>query len=106
MAATSYLYLLKSGESSYKIGISKYIPSIRIKGLQTGNPEDIEIICYFESEFINKLEKTLHRTFMLSHKRGEWFTLNKKDVNSFLSTCEDIEKTFKYLKTENTLWMS
>lgn len=95
------IYLLQCG-TSYKIGLSKHNPNKRIKGLQTGNPEEIEVVCCFESKFSNVLETTLHRIYDQSHKRGEWFTLSSEEVKDFLKTCEKVETNLVFL-TENRI---
>ena len=47
MREKSYVYLIKiSNEGIYKIGVSKDVNK-RVKQLQTGNPEQIEIIKTF-----------------------------------------------------------
>lgn len=96
----NYVYLIYSqANNSYKIGISKN-PIKRLKELQTGNSDKLEILSIFESLFANKLEKTLHRQFNHLHDRGEWFFLSEQEVSNFLNICEKTEETFIFLKND------
>ena len=105
------IYLMNSGLTDrYKIGVSKNTHD-RIKGLQTGNPEKLTLVSYFESDIYIKIETILHRTF--KHKKyvsedfenlkGEWFILSNEDVSKFKESCEKIEKAIKCLKNNSTL---
>lgn len=101
-----YIYLIKAEKEDvvhYKIGIAKNINK-RIKELQTGNPMKLVLINQFESEFPTLVEKTLHRKFNLLHENGEWFNLEQKDVDDFIINCQKLEKDFKYLSENNSLW--
>lgn len=96
-----FVYLLKC-QDKYKIGIAKDGGKSRIKGLQTGNPEDIEVVTQFLSVFPSKLETILHKHFQMERKRGEWFLLNQDQVNSFIELCEKNEKLLIFLKDNNS----
>ncbi len=79
------VYLLRSGDST-KIGVAKSI-SNRIKMLQTGNPNTITLICEFKYPTETKcreIEKRLHTSFNAKHIRGEWYSLDDKDVQTIV----------------------
>jgi len=102
-----YVYLLlkvsKSGEESYKVGVSKNDPLKRVKQLQTGNEAVIHLLKYFETEYYNKLEKMLHFRY-ISYKteaNNEWFELPAEEVLNFIDSCKDLNETLKYLKEHN-----
>lgn len=101
-----WIYLLKMetelGEEYYKIGITKKDPKLRVKQLQTGNVFDIQLVYQFKTQIGNLTENTLHRTYALNHKRGEWFELQKEQVENFLSVCSKIEDNLLFLYKENT----
>ncbi len=87
-----YIYLIKTeleGEEFYKIGVSK-APELRLKELQTGNALDLKLIKTYQTKFGSLLEKSLHRTFSIVNKRGEWFSLNNEQVENFIEICEKI----------------
>ena len=93
-----YVYLLTDGEL-YKIGVTRGSIENRISKLQTGNPYDIAIIDYFESEYPFKVEKMLHARHSQQRINNEWFNLEKEDVNNFRDECikcESIVESIKY----------
>jgi hypothetical protein len=75
-----YLYLiLKENTNTYKIGITKKNPNLRLKSLQTGN-ESILVLYYFiKSKCYTNLEVALHNEFKLNRKNGEWFEFDNID---------------------------
>ena len=71
------IYFIKQGEY-VKIGYSAGIKD-RLKGLQTGSPEELEVLA---TEHGDKLtEKWLHMLFEKQHYRGEWFKLDDELLN-------------------------
>ena len=89
------VYLLRTNDK-YKIGIAKDVNK-RIKQLQTGNSEEIELIETFESEYANKIEKALHNKYAYVNKIGEWFTLSLSEEVNFVNECTRIENNIKTL---------
>ena len=99
------VYLIKdTGNNNYKIGTSK-TPEGRRKHLQTGNSEKIEIIESYMSEFPYKIEKALHRKYSYLRKEGEWFELPIEEVHNFITNCEKIDKTIKFLKDSGNIFI-
>lgn len=76
-----YVYLIRLGNMEYyKIGRSNN-PDRRIwKEISPKLPEEPEIICVFETTDMIKLEKDLHNRFADKRANGEWFLLDKSDV--------------------------
>ena len=77
-----YLYLLKCTTyigTCYKIGKAKDVQR-RIKQLQTGNPLEIELVCYRRFANVFEVESFLHYLFSSNRVRGEWFTLSQFQV--------------------------
>jgi hypothetical protein len=70
----NFIYFAKSGRY-VKIGISKN-PQNRMKELQIGNPNKIELLHFFKGETFS--EKFLHKRFRKYHCRGEWFKFSKE----------------------------
>lgn len=116
-----YLFNIE-GTDIYKIGITKGDPLKRLKNLQVGCPFSYIISCTFESKHGNKLEKVLHRTYSsnkvltegelptfiirdFSDKElhGEFFKLNKEEVENFENTCKRIENNIDIIKNNSTL---
>jgi hypothetical protein len=58
-----------------KIG-SSFTPKDRKSGLQTGNPDSLKVLFYFEGTA--KEERALQKRFMRFHHRGEWYILSKE----------------------------
>jgi len=69
-----YIYVIVEKYSRrYKIGISKN-PQERIKQLQTGNPEPLELVMYYEAKNRFITEKELHEENKDNRLQGEWFS--------------------------------
>lgn len=73
------LYVIKCNKF-YKIGITDNI-NYRVTSLQIGNPYKLgTYLCsYFDNA--EDVEKELHIKFKKKHVRGEWFELNKDDLD-------------------------
>jgi len=93
-----YVYLLCDGEK-FKIGMTKHKDiNKRIKELQTGNPCEIWIQSYHETEYPYKIEKLMHGRHLLTNVKNEWFDLTAKEVANFKNECIECEKILKVLK--------
>lgn len=99
-----YVYLINiEGTSVYKIGFTKQSPERRVKNLQTGNPYKMVLVDAYESNIASNIESVMHSYF--KHKKnnteegfnllGEWFILDKIDIDRFKSTCQLIENNLK-----------
>lgn len=73
-----YIYVIRSWEF-YKIW-KTINPNSRIKKYITENPNEIEVICFFETENYNEHERLLHTIFAEKRHKGEWFKLTEEDV--------------------------
>lgn len=99
-----YVYLIlevnQHGEEYHKVGISKNPPRKRLKQLQTGNPNQISILKYYESVNYKRVEQWLHGVYSLKRTlaQNEWFKLSDEDVMGFLDECKKAEATFGLLK--------
>jgi len=97
-----FIYLLKSEENGYyKIGKSVN-PDKRIKTLQTGNPEKIDLIFKVKilNKFSNRIESALHSQYSYLNKNGEWFDLSLEDELLFESNVKRIENNLLILERE------
>lgn len=105
-----YVYLFNVEDTNiYKIGNSKH-PNQRVLEIQTSNPKKVSIVHIFESEYPTKVETVLHRKFKYKkyHEedgdlQGEWFFLEKEDVDSFLKNCQFAENNFLLLESNTYL---
>ena len=101
-----YTYLIlevnEHGEEHHKIGISKNEPIKRLKQLQTGNPNRIDILKFYESKNYKRIEKWLHSRFITKKTlaENEWFNLSDEDVLNFNETCKKIDDTINMLLNE------
>lgn len=110
MITNGYVYLIleinEYGEENHKIGISKNEPIKRLKQLQTGNPNRIDILSFYKSENYKRIEKWLHSRYS-SYKTladNEWFKLPDDQVLNFIETCKCVEETIKLLLKENPFY--
>jgi hypothetical protein len=62
-----------------KIGRSGDIQA-RLRTLQTGNPSELKLMGWIESDDDNQLELTLHKQYLDQRRRLEWFYLQPEDV--------------------------
>lgn len=82
------LYVLEIKKlETYKIGVTDNLEK-RIKQLQTGSPEEITVVNYFEYELPKqafKIEKILHKKFKKHQTQGEWFKgISTKDIEKVI----------------------
>jgi len=96
-----YLLIEKREEPRYKIGITKYNGKKRIKNLSTGNSDEINVVHEFTSKYNIKIETALHNKYKLKKVKGEWFLLEKKDIQNFISECQSLHDTFTFLEESN-----
>ena len=106
-----YLYLIlegnSHGEELHKIGITKNDPNIRVKQLQTGNPNEVSLLYTYESENYKKVEKWMHRKYTNNKTlaNNEWFNLEDEQVMSFISDCKEADKTISFLMENNPFFI-
>jgi hypothetical protein len=107
MKNKGYVYLLVSidmdGNELYKIGITKKEISKRISQLQTGNPNEIRLLCFYESVNYKKVEQFIHSRYSLNKTlaKNEWFHLSDSQILNFIKDCQEIEKTILFLIDNN-----
>lgn len=73
-----YIYLIKS-DKYYKIGRAKSIKD-RMRAYRTENPKETSILIQEKVDDYIGIEAELLKMFAHKNHRGEWFFLNKKDV--------------------------
>jgi hypothetical protein len=94
------VYLIRGNNGRYKIGIAKN-PSQRIKTLQTGNSDRLQLIETYQSENASKIESTLHNHFGHVRKEGEWFDLSISEEVNFKEKCGKIDASILLLQKMN-----
>ena len=95
---SGFVYLLCDGEK-FKIGMTKKKDiNQRIKELQTGNPYEIWLHSYYETEYPLKIEKMMHVKHTSSNVKNEWFDLTVQEVLNFKNECKECEKILEILK--------
>lgn len=98
------VYLMKTDDSRYKIGVS-IKPKRRLKEVQTGNPNVVEIAAEYETEIPYKIETVLHNRFSAQKENGEWYNLSLNEEIEFVSMCEKIEANLKFLIENNNAFI-
>lgn len=93
-----YVYLIRQGQSDlYKIGHTTKKPENRLKELQTGNPEDLVLINYFQSKYFKDIETLMHTHNKKFHVIREWFRFDLSIETDFLSECQKKEPNAKFI---------
>jgi hypothetical protein len=83
-----YIYVIGT-EKRQKIGFSSD-PSARLKQLQTGNPESLQLhyrISVPEDQ-VKLLERFLHKDIGYKRIKGEWFDMTKDEAINYLTFAE------------------
>ena len=81
-----FVYLLCDGEK-FKIGMTRGKIEKRIAELQTGNPNEIFISSYHETEYPNRVEQMMHVKYKTAQVKNEWFDLSVEQVVGFRKEC-------------------
>ena len=93
-----YVYLIRNCENNtYKIGVTKNDPQKRVKQLQTGCSDPLDLLHSFETNYPYRLEKMLHIQYSSQKEYGEWFKLDNEQVGNFLDTCKKLQNTIDSL---------
>lgn len=79
-----------------KIGYSKD-PRTRLKTLQTSNPEELILHYAFpvNPKTVEKFEAHIHKEQNHKRIRGEWFTMDKKEVTNLMTFYEISTETIE-----------
>lgn len=97
------VYLIKCYEETellYKIGFTRNFASTRMKSFNTGNPNDLEIVEEFYTNYDTKMEMAIQNRFKSKKVKGEWYRLEIEDVKNFIELCKKIEGNFELLERE------
>ena len=97
MANRGIVYLLCDGEK-FKIGMTKNKIEKRVAELQTGNPNEIWVHSYYETQYPLKIEKMMHGRHASSNVKNEWFDLSVSEVINFKNECKQCEEILKALR--------
>lgn len=98
------VYLIRGNDGRYKIGTS-YHPKKRIKQLQTGNSDQIDLMNVYESTNALIIETTLHNMFSYGRKKGEWFDLSIFEEVNFLAFCTKIDESIETLRSMGNIYV-
>ena len=99
MDKLKYVYLIfNKSLNHYKIGIATNVKD-RLSKLQTGNSNQLELICAIPTYEARKLEKSLHDKFSDKKVILEWFSLSNEDVEYIKS----IDSLSSYFIIQNNL---
>ena len=93
-----YVYLIRGNDGKYKIGIAKN-PAQRIKQLQTGNSDKLQLIETYQSENAFKIETSLHHQYGHLRAHGEWFDLSLEEEVTFIEKCEQVDNSINTLRS-------
>ena len=84
-----YIYLIRC-QNFYKIGVANDVQS-RLAQLSTGNPFPLELMAAFGFENANAIEAVFHQKFASRWQRGEWFSLNPPEIETFTQICQMLD---------------
>lgn len=99
------VYLISSetnGVKIYKIGITRREVTERLKEFRTGNASNLTIENIYTSPYGIKIETFFHRKYKPKNIGGEWFNLEKDDVDNFIINCKKIDDNFTFLEKNKT----
>lgn len=85
-----------------KIGKS-YDSVARKKGLQTGNPRELEIIYTFKTHMANEVEKALHKKYKKHRRLGEWFLFENNEYDKCIKLSNHITAIINHIFTYNNV---
>lgn len=72
-----YVYVMKSGKDTYKIGVSSN-PHERLRSVQTGCTDKVELVFTYFTDNPFYYEKLVHGLFKDNRVIGEWFKFKSK----------------------------
>jgi hypothetical protein len=75
----TFVYAVSDG-AAVKVGRSSTHPALRLRELQVGNPNILELLGYS----VSTTEAEAHRRLAGSRIRGEWFRLSDKRVKRWI----------------------
>ena len=84
-----YVYLMRSSNGYYKIGISKNVKN-RLGDIKRQFPIQVEIIHYIACADQRKTEAFLHRKYFAKRVEYEWFDLDAQDIH-WITSLKDHE---------------
>lgn len=80
---SGYIYLVRAATGEYKVGHSVDVGS-RMKAFSVQPPFEYELVHAFPADDMAQAESILHNRFSEKRIMGEWFTLDKKDVDEIV----------------------
>jgi hypothetical protein len=81
-----YVYFIQAVYGgAVKIGRAKRILR-RLKGIQTGNPNDLRILYLYKTRDPARDERRVHKHFKDKHIRGEWYDITHKEIKALLGS--------------------
>lgn len=95
---SGYIYLMRSSNGYHKIGRSTN-PITRRDNLMREYPIKIEVLFSVRVKNVVKAERRLLRAFVEKQLQGEWFNLDRKDVERFYSIVDKIVNPDKTIVT-------
>ena len=96
------IYILKAGER-YKIGITTGKVETRIKALQTGCPDPIEVVHTYNTNNRYIIEQELHKQYKHKNTNGEWFELTIEEIEEIV---RGIPKRDKEIKEDEEIYLA
>jgi prophage antirepressor-like protein len=107
---TGHVYVIKTdAQGAYKVGKTKDVVSKRIRGLQTGNVDDIQVLLDFETNNADLLERCAH--YVLDRYRcnsnREFFDCNVSYIKTVVAICgnvlDTLKSTYQHISEEELL---
>lgn len=91
---SKYVYLVRAGESQYKVGVTSNIHK-RICALQTSNPYAIKVVAAKKVDDASQVERSIHKQLKSMRMDGgkEWFNLTAAaavDIAITISSYPDV----------------
>jgi hypothetical protein len=96
---TGYVYLMRSENGYYKIGISKDVAK-RLQSINYSIPIEIELIHSFRISDYQVVERFLHDKYSSKIFRYEWFKLDEQDIEWIKSVKDEDSRIIKAIKQQ------
>lgn len=77
------IYFVRGSKGAVKIGYTSGRVESRLKSLQTGSPDKLELLGVVDGG--RELEKLLHKRYAEKRLEGEWFKLGERDIKRELT---------------------
>ena len=102
---SNVVYIVKeTDEEKYKVGVTSNIEQ-RMRTLQTANPEILELVTTYDAGvWAFRIEAAFKKHYKNKKMQGEWFRLDRCEVDDFSNFCHKKCEMFKFMYDNNVFF--